>query len=94
MHNQNVLFWIDFIIMVIYMMCVTITTLVFNEYQIAYPSDSCTYIIKLIFSAVLLSIKMSPLTKDIEGAIVFRLLIWFSLLSIVPDAIRCIMMWL
>lgn len=94
MNKKSVSFWIDLLIIIVFMMCVFSTCLHFEEYRMAYPDESFYYIGKLIFTTLLISIRANPTFIDVEQSIVFHLLFWISLLSVIPDMIRCIMMYL
>lgn len=93
MNKKNILFWIDLIVLIIYMMCLLTMTLYFDQYQIAYPDHAFDYIIKLIVITSLVYIRAYPYVLDIEQSIVFRIIFWASMLSVVPDIIRCFFMY-
>lgn len=94
MDKKSISFWIDLFVIIIFMMCVLSTCLHFEEYKIAYPNESMFYIAKLIFTTLLISIRANPNLIDVGQSIVFHILFWVSLLSVIPDTIRCILMYL
>lgn len=93
MNKKNILFWIDLVVLILYLKCSLTMTLYFDQYKIAYPDHAFDYIIKLIVITSLVYIRAYPYVLDIEQSIVFRIIFWASMLSVVPDIIRCFFMY-
>ena len=93
--SDKYIFYINIAINTAYIFAIICIFLSFTLYKIIYPQYVNIYILKLIVSAILLSIKSSPIcsiTK--ETNLILHILLWFSMLSILPDAVRCILIYL
>ena len=76
----------------LYMICVMIVLCNMDMYTMAYPNEVKLYITKLIVSASMISIQTTPYIGSFKQDPIFYILLWLSLLSVVPDAIRCILL--
>ena len=77
---------------VLFMICVMIVLWNMDMYTMSYPDEKHFYIAKLIVSASMMAVQSTRYIGTFKQNPIFYILLWLSLLSIVPDAIRCILL--
>ena len=77
---------------VLYMACVMVVLWHMDMYTMTYPDEGQFYIAKLIVSASMMAIQCTHYIGSFKQNPIFYLFLWLSLLSVVPDAIRCILL--
>lgn len=76
---------------IIYIFVVSIIAINFDLYSAIYPEYEPIYLLKLCVSAVLLGFLVTPCFKlNTKLANIYYIILWLSMLSIIPDIIRCI----
>jgi len=76
----------------LYMICVMIVLCNMDMYIMSYPNEEELYIAKLIVSASMIGVQCTHYIGSFKQNPIFYILLWISLLSIVPDAIRCLLL--
>ena len=76
----------------LYMICVMIVLVNMDMYTMSYPDEGRLYIAKLIMSASMITIQCTKYIGSFKQNPIFYILLWLSLLSVVPDAVRCFML--
>lgn len=76
----------------LFMVCVMIVLWNMDMYTMTYPDERQLYIVKLIFSASMIGVQCTPYIGSFKQNPIFYILLWISLLSVVPDAVRCLML--
>ena len=82
----------EFSLMMFYMICVMIVLWNMDIYASSYPMEVELYIGKLIASASMITIQTTPYIGSFRQDPIFYILLWLSLLSVVPDVVRCLML--
>lgn len=88
---KNILKYVSMVLCVIYTISVCIIAVHFDVYEAIYPEYKPLYLFKLCVSAILLGFLSTPAFKlDTEQTNTFYIVLWISMLSILPDLARCI----
>jgi len=76
----------------LYVICIMIVSWNMCIYTMTYPDEGKLYTAKLILSASMIGVQCTPYIGSFKQNPIFYILLWLSLLSIVPDAIRCLLL--
>lgn len=91
--DNKILYKINFVVKIVFIICAICVAIGYKDYQMVDADNSKFFLLKLLISAILMGSRNPLIPGSYKEDFVFYLILWISMLSIIPDAIRCILIY-